>query len=147
MITQAGIEIITLGVLISLINFAANKRLVDQKKLKEIRKRQKELQKELKKMQGDPGNKRLQEINKELLDLMKEQTNMSMKPLMYTTIPILIIIGFMSMRYGSLGVIAEIPLPFHSKFGWLGLYILSSLITTIILEIAYKAKDRGKNNG
>jgi len=73
----------------SLVLTLAQKYLSDQASLKEIKKEQKYLQQEMKKYRDHP--EKLMELQKKQLEFFPRTFNLTMKPLMYTSIPIILL--------------------------------------------------------
>lgn len=90
--------IVILSLVVSLISTVAYKYLTDQKVLKEIREKQKEYQKKLKDLRSNPEE--LKKVQSEYFrnsgDTMKQSFSQSIKPMMITLIPLLLIFGWMS---------------------------------------------------
>ncbi len=111
-----------------------NKLLVDQDRVEEIRKRLKEIQKEMKEEKGKEQPKK----QKEMMQLSKEMMLNNFKPMIFTLIPILILIFFLKGMYGEAGVVVTLPI-LNIGLTWLWWYILISIIVSMTLEGIYKA--------
>lgn len=107
---------------VTLFSTLAQKWLTNQEHLKHLKQRQKELQKELKKTKDEDL---LKELNLEMLNLTGVMFKSSMKPLLVTFIPLIILFTWLRGVYGG-----EVPL----ISGWLWYYIGFSLISSIILR-------------
>lgn len=100
LVNQAGPfwTIVILSLVVSLVSTVAYKYLTDQKLLKEIRDRQKEYQKKLKELRSNPEE--LKKVQSEYFqnsgETMKQSFGQSLKPMMITLIPLLLIFGWMS---------------------------------------------------
>ena len=144
MITPTGIEVMTIGALVGLVTSLLNKKLINRDRMEEIQKQTKEYQKQLKEAQKEKNTKKMEEINKKMMPLMTEQMKMSFKPMMYTFVPIILLFTWLGSKYGQLGVLANIPLILKTEWGWLGLYILSTLIVTLTIEAIHKQYRKAK---
>jgi len=118
-----GMFIITL--IITLIITIAYKYLTDQHIMKSLKDELKNLQKDMKKYKEDP--KKMVDIQKELMSKNMKMFKMNIKPMIVTFIPIIIIFGWLRMTYEPLGDILWM-------FGWLGTYI----IFTLIMSFAFR---------
>ena len=128
-----------------------NKRTIDYSRLKELQKIVNEYTKLQRELLRDPENKRL----KKKLDKMKpqfdaarsEMTKMNMKPMLYTTLPILVIFWALGNFYAEIPV-ARLPFPlplvmdyFHRNsalsnqtVGYLGYYVIASFLFSMIFQ-------------
>lgn len=96
--------------------------MTDREKMKEIRDRQKELRKEMKKYRDNP--EKVMELNKKMLEDMPEQFKHSLKPMIVTIIPLLILFGWLKATF-AVTVIAKT---------WIWWYIGSSIIFSMIIR-------------
>ena len=124
MITNPKVSIIILGILVTLVMTLVTKKFTDQNRMKELKKIQKACQIRLKDNKGDM--KKQSEIQKEMMACSMELMKHSFKPMLYTMIPILLLIMWVR------GVYTEI-LP-----KWIWWYIGSAMISSIILRKALK---------
>jgi len=128
-----------------------NKRTIDYDRLRELQKIVNEYTKLQRELIKDPENKKL----KKKLDRMKpqfdaarsEMTKMNMKPMLYTTLPILVIFWALGNFYAEIPV-ARLPFPlpfimdyFHGNsalssqtIGYLGYYIIVSFLFSMIFQ-------------
>ncbi len=128
-----------------------NKRTIDYDRLRELQKIVNEYTKLQRELIRDPENKKL----KKKLDRMKpqfdaarsEMTKMNMKPMLYTTLPILVIFWALGNFYSEIPV-ARLPFPlpfimdyFHGNsalssqtIGYLGYYIIVSFLFSMIFQ-------------
>lgn len=99
----------------SLILTLAQKYLSNQAELRELRKEQKLLAEEIKKFRDNPL--KLAELNKKQLEFIPKTFNLTMKPLMYTSIPIILLFRWFGEYLNPI-------------FGgwWILYYIIGSLI-------------------
>jgi uncharacterized membrane protein (DUF106 family) len=109
--------------IISLILTLAQKYLSDQHKLKELRKEQKLLNEEIKKYRDHP--EKLAEINKKQLEFIPKTFELTIKPLIYTSIPIILLFRWF----------ADYLLPRMGGW-WFLYYIIFSMILSSIFRKA-----------
>ena len=117
-------SIIIIGIFVTLVMTLVTKKFTDQNRMKELKKIQKACQIRLKDNKGDM--KKQSEIQKEMMACSMELMKHSFKPMLYTMIPILLLIMWVR------GVYTEI-LP-----KWIWWYIGSAMISSIILRKALK---------
>ncbi len=127
------IDIFIISFFVALFTTLINKYMSDQKKIKKTRKEMKELQKKLREtMKKDP--KKAQEIQQEIMKKNFENMKFAFNPkiMMITMIPLMgVFIGIKSL-YGNLGEFFNV---FGiTQFGWLGTYIVFSIINSMILK-------------
>lgn len=115
------IGFIVVVALTSLILTLCQKYLSNQVELKELRKEQKILQEEMKKFKDHP--EKLVELNKKQLEFIPKTFNLTMKPLMYTSIPIILLFRWFGEYLNPI-------------FGgwWILYYIIGSLIFSSIFR-------------
>ena len=122
-------SIIVISFIITLIVTLIYKYTTDQKLLKGIREEMKQLQQEAKKHRENPEH--MMQINQEILKKNGILMKSSLKPTLFTLIPIIIIFGWLRTTFGAETNLINI---FGIKFGWLGTYILSSIVFSIVLR-------------
>ena len=120
MIANPKLSIILVGFLVTLVMTLITKKVTDQNRMKELKEIQKKCQIKLKDSKGDM--KKQQEIQKEIMACSMELMKHSFKPALYTMIPALLLITWLS------GVYTEI------LSGWLWWYIGSAIISSIALR-------------
>jgi len=129
-----SIDIFLITLVIALFTTLVNKHFTDQVAIKASRAEMKELQKKMRKeMTKNPEKaKQLQsEIMKKNLENMKH--SMNLKVMLITMGPLLFIFTLLPKYYGHFG---EFFTPFGGivEFGWLGTYILFSIINSMALK-------------
>ncbi|MBU0898268.1 MAG: DUF106 domain-containing protein [Nanoarchaeota archaeon] len=125
---------------ISLLSALFHKFFVNQNDLKQMKnemKYQKERANAAKK-RGDKGVEA--EASKEMMSLSGKQMKMTMKPLMYTMIVVIVILGWLSTTYAESVINLPIPMPTLSwafpfvslttEYSWFFWYIIVSVPTT-----------------
>ena len=107
--------------LTSLVLTLTQKYLSNQKELKELRKEQKILQEEMKKYKDHP--EKLLELQKKQLEFIPKTFDLTMKPLLYTSIPVILLFRWFGAKL--------IP-----QFGgwWVLYYLIGSLIFSSIFR-------------
>ena len=137
--TPEAIQICIIAIIVAAAFSGINKKIVDQKRMKEIKKKISDFQKRYAeaKKSGDQGViKKMQEEQKAVMVLTKEMLTSSFKPMMVTFIPAIIVLATLSTLYGETGNI--INLPIFGPVNWLWWYITVSVIAGICFEIIYK---------
>lgn len=122
---SALFSLLIISLLVTIISTLAYKYLTDQKMIKEHKDHMKKLQEEMKSLKDNPNlmMEKQKEMMQKNLGIMKS----SLKPMLFTFIPFLIIFLWLRTAYEPVGKIA---------FGmtWLWIYIISSIIFSIILR-------------
>src|SRR3989338_9470100 len=121
--------IIVISFILSLVSLLAFKYLTDQELMKSFKERSKEMQNEIKKHKNDP--KKMMEVNKkvqaEQMDLIIQQFKQSLKPMLVTLIPFILIFTWIRNIYEPFGTV-------FLGMGGIGNYIVFSLIFSLILR-------------
>lgn len=106
----------------------------DQNLMKSMREEIKKLQNEMKLHKSDP--QKLAELQGKLMPLNMRTMSQSMKPMLITIVPFIVIFALLGRVYTDMLVI---PLPFwagHLK--WVGTYIIFSIVFTSLFRKALK---------
>lgn len=136
-LTQIPIlSIIGISLVLSIATTLAYRFLTDQVLMKELKKKLKTNQKRIKEAKGDP--QKMMEIQRETMKTNMKYMSQSLKPMIFTIIPFLIIFAWLRSVFEGLVVI---PLPFHvpmssleTGLGWIGTYIIFSMIFTTVFR-------------
>lgn len=112
------------SIIVTLISTLAHKYLTDQENLHNQKKRQKEIQKELR---GCKDQKKLTELNIEMMKITGVMFKSSMKPLLITIVPFLLLFIWLKSIYT--------PIMGNS---WIWYYIGMSIVSSLILRKAFK---------
>lgn len=107
--------------LTSLILTLAQKYLSDQKQLKELKKEQQILNEEMKKFKDHP--EKLLEIQKKQLEFIPRTFNLTLMPMIYTSIPIILLFRWFGIKL-------------HAAFGgwWVIYYLIGAMIFSAIFR-------------
>ncbi|MEM3112803.1 MAG: EMC3/TMCO1 family protein [Candidatus Pacearchaeota archaeon] len=117
--------------IITLVTTLFQKYATDQKTLKEIKDEQKILQEEMKKFKDNP--EKVLELQKKQFEFIPKTMQLTMRPLIYTGIPIVLFFRWFSDYFDELGN----PKLFV-YFSWFWFYLLASIIFSIILRKIFK---------
>ncbi len=141
------VGVLLMSVLISAIIIIITAKVTDQKAMKKQREKMTKLQDRLKAAQKKNDTKQASKISKEMMSMQSTMMTNTMKPMLYTFIPIIIIFGWLR-QYLYLQDFIElngylVTLPFAlphwgSQLGWLGWYILCSFPASSILRKVLK---------
>lgn len=121
-------SVIILSFIITLLITLIYKYTTNQLFMKEIKDKQKQYQKEAKELKHDP--KLMMEKQKEAMKLTGQYFKHSMKPMIYTFIPIILIFGWMKTNFGAEKIL---NLGFIN-LGWLGTYIVFSIVFSSLIR-------------
>jgi uncharacterized membrane protein (DUF106 family) len=114
---------------VTLVSTLAHKYLTDQAHLGNQKSRQKELQQQLK---GCKDPKKLSELNAEMLQITGTMFRASLKPMLVTFIPFILI--FTWLRGVYVPTIDGVAAPIIDGISWLWYYIGFSVIASMILR-------------
>ncbi len=120
------ISVILMGILISFFISLVNYFVLDKEKMHAIKARQKALQEEMKKHKDNPT--KLMELQKEMFSHMGATMKHSMKPMLITFIPLMLL--FPVMR----NILIESAI----KSSWFWYYLISSLISSLVFRKLFK---------
>jgi uncharacterized membrane protein (DUF106 family) len=120
--TNPKISIILISFLVTVFITVVRYFMTDREKMKEIKDRQKALRKEIKLYKDNP--EKMMELNKQMLEDMPEQMKQSMKPMIITMIPVLILFKWLWSVYSATSLGGS----------WIWWYIISSIIFSLILS-------------
>jgi uncharacterized membrane protein (DUF106 family) len=131
------VGIFIVSTLVSLFITLVTARVVDQEKMRRVKKKMKELQEKMKKAQKAKNTKEMNKINKEMMAVQREMMGDAFKPMFYTIIPIFLVFSW--LRYTVPPDVTVVTLPFElpkfgSTLGWFGWYILSSFAVSPLLK-------------
>ncbi len=99
----------------------------DQKTLKEMKKEQKRLNEEMKKVKDTPD--KFMEMQKESMKLMGPMMKLSMRPIVYTAIPLILFFRWFQDYFGAVGNPHILGI-----FSWFWFYLIFSIIFSSILR-------------
>ena len=106
----------------------------DQEMMKSMREELKKFQKEMKELKDNP--QKMMETQKKAMETNMKYMKHSFKPMIVTLIPLMVIFGWLRSTYDANTVILNLPFGLH--FGWLGTYIISSIIFSTVLRKMFK---------
>jgi len=127
---------LTLGMILIILFIAVFMTLVqkyatDQKTLRELKKEQKELQKEIKEAKEHP--EKMMELQKKQLAFLPRMMKLSMRPVIYTSIPLILFFRWFMDFFSSAG-----DIKFFGFLNWFWFYLLGSIIFSSILRKIFK---------
>ncbi|OYT43353.1 MAG: hypothetical protein B6U88_01205 [Candidatus Aenigmarchaeota archaeon ex4484_56] len=133
--TIETIIVITISILIALFTSILQKKLVDIELVKSIKKELKEINNEMKKSDKDELNKLLSKSMELQSKLMKQ----TMKPMIYSSGVILLVFYLLSVYCKNATIVLPFSIPFiGNSLGWVGTYILFSIISSLIFRKIFK---------
>ena len=118
------VSIILIGTAISFFISLVNYFFLDKEKLRDIKARQKELQKEMKQHQKDGNHEKVMALNKELMPMMGQMMKHSMKPMLITIIPIIILFSFIKNVYVDTAIASS----------WFWYYLVAAIASSMIFR-------------
>jgi len=114
-------------IIITVITTLVQKYGTDQETLREIKKEQKSLQKEMKKHRSDPN--KTMELQKQQMKLMPKQMKLSMRGIVYTGVPFILLVRWFHDYFKAAG-----DPQFFGFMGWIWFYLLGAVIIGSILR-------------
>ncbi len=117
--------------LISIFMTLIQKYATDQKALREIKDEQKKIQEEMKKFQA--GSKEHTELSMKSMKFIGPMFRHSMRPIVYTAIPIILFFRWFSDFFTAIG-----DFRFFGFLSWFWFYLLGSIIFSSILRKVFK---------
>ncbi len=139
--------VLLISLLVSALVVAITNKVVDQDKMRELKAKTAGYQEKIKKAQKRRDLKRVSSLQKEMMKYQKEMMGMSMKPMMYTFIPFIVIFtwlrqyDYLNEFVAQQGYLVALPfaLPkFGSAVGWFGWYLLCSFPMSILIKKLFK---------
>jgi len=127
---NADIGILAFAAVISLFITIIQKYTTDQETLREIKKEQKLLQQEMKNYKDHP--EKLMELQKKQLSSIPKTFEITLRPIMYTSIPIIIFFRWFSDYF------ADNPVKIFGVLNWFLAYIILSMIFTTVFRKVFK---------
>ena|SRR3989344_9265810 len=129
LITQyPRVSIIVIAIVISFFITVINYFFIDQNRMREIKTRQKVLQKEMKEHQKAGNTDKLMELQKELFSYTGEMFKHSMKPMLITIVPILVLFAFIKNVYAGTALAKT----------WFWYYLISAIVGSIIFRKVFR---------
>ena len=127
--------IVAISLILNLIVTLAAKFLSDQKLMKSLKEEGEYLKEEMKKFKNDP--QKYLELQKKQMESSLKYMRHSMKPALFTLLPLLLIFGWLRKTFPAEETLINLPFSIPligNGLGWLGIYILSSIIFSIVLR-------------
>lgn len=120
------LSIIAFSLVISLIITIVNYFVIDQNKMRALKEKQKSQQEEMKKHKDNP--QKMMELQKEMMAGVSENFKHSLKPMLITFIPLILLFGWLRSTF-ALTTIAKT---------WIWWYIGTSIISSLIFRKLFK---------
>ena len=140
-----AIEVAVIAIVISIASAIVNKKVTNQKRMKEIKEKVSDFQKRYNEAKKS-GNKELidkmEHEQKEVMALSMEMMSGSFKPMLFTFLPIIIIFFLLNQKYSGTGNIVDIPI--IGMLSWFWWYFLVAIVSGLCFELVYKLIARGK---
>ncbi len=133
-----ALDIFVLAFFVTLVTTLITKHTTPQDEIKKLKKDLKELQKKMKKLDKEDIES-MKRIQKEILEINGElfKKNMNLKNMLITSLPLILLISWVRAHYSVYGEFLNLG---FTKFGWLGTYIFSSIICSILWKKLLKVE-------
>ncbi len=141
------IEVALIAAAVSAGSMLFQKKMVNQDRVDEIKAKMKDYNKRYRKALKEKNEKKIKELEKEgkeVTMMSAELMKHSLKPTMYTLLPILIVISVIKTRYGGQTAAVLPAIGAVDAFWW---YVIVAMMTSMVLEVVYQAYRRKKKNG
>ena len=132
-------NIIVISFLLTLLVNLTVKFLSDQKAMKSLKEEGESLKEEMKKHKDNP--QKLMEMQKQAMESSLKYMRHSIWPMLFTMFPLLIIFGWLGKTFQPGETLINLPFSIPligSGLGWLGTYIISSIIFNLIIRKVLK---------
>lgn len=130
-----GLGVIIISALLTLLITLFYKIFTNQELMKSLKAELKSMQKEMKTLKDNP--EKFMKVQKQAMQKNLQYMKHSMKPTLITFIPLILIFGWLRLRFAEAGDIiswgVHIPL-FGTGLGWLGTYFFSAVFFSIIFR-------------
>jgi len=140
-----AIEVAVIAIVISIASAIVNKKVTNQKRMKEIKEKVSNFQKRYNEAKKS-GNKELidkmEHEQKEVMKLSMEMMSGSFKPMLFTFLPIILIFFLLNQKYQNTGNIVDVPV--IGMLSWFWWYFLMAIIAGLGFEMVYKVITREK---
>jgi uncharacterized membrane protein (DUF106 family) len=141
--------VLVMAILISAIIVFITSKVVDQREIRKMKEKMSKLQEKAREAQKKNDAKELSKINKELLAMQSKMMSNSIRPMLFTMVPIILIFSWMRQYHYLTSYIEShgylVALPFSlpiwgSKLEWLGWYILCSIPASSLIRKILKVE-------
>jgi len=122
------ISIVLVAIAISFFISLVNYLFLDKDRVRELKARQKEIQKQIKEHQKAGNHEKMLELQKEMMSAMPEMFKHSMKPMLITLIPILVLFAFVRNVFSETAIAST----------WFWWYLITALISSMIFRKIFK---------
>ncbi len=123
------LSLLIFAVFMTLVITLVQKYMTDQKEMKRLKEKVKSSQEEMKKYRDEP--KKLAKIQQEAMQTNMKYTMKSLKPTLYTILPFLILIAWMSAHYSLAAIPPNTPVMVHVQLEQPGRVTLTSDATVL----------------
>ncbi|NOZ76559.1 MAG: DUF106 domain-containing protein [Euryarchaeota archaeon] len=140
---NAMFGVFVMALLLSTLINVVTSRVIDQKEMKRLKEELAGYQKRMKEAQKKGDMKRFNELQKQMMEKQSTMMTKSFKPMMYTFLPIVVILGwlrnydFLQSYIAAQGYLVMLPfsLPkFGNTLNWLGWYIMCSFALSTLTK-------------
>ncbi|OYT54001.1 MAG: hypothetical protein B6U72_03795 [Candidatus Altiarchaeales archaeon ex4484_2] len=134
-ITDKGMVIAAVSAGIAVLSSLVRMAVLDREQMKEMKEKLKKQQTEVKEAAKSGHTKKAQKAQEEMMKLTMENMKHSMKPLMFTFIPFILIFNWLRGEYGDVGTVATL---FGFNLSWFWWYLVTAMLISITLNKIFK---------
>lgn len=134
-VSDDGLVIAGVSIGLALLSFLVRMAVLDRAHMEEMKKQLKEKQKDVKEATKKGQTKKAAKAQEEMMQLTLENMKHTMKPLMYTFIPFILIFGWLKGEYESIGTVATL---FGFELSWFWWYLITAMLVSLTLNKIFK---------
>ncbi len=134
-ISPPGETIAFISIGLAVMNTLVRRAVLDRGKLQEQKKKLKEHQRTIKEATKAGDMKRARKAQEDLIEVTMEQMKHSFKPMIFTTIPFLLIFNWLRGEFGSAGNVATL---FGFGLTWFYWYLICSITMSIAINKVFR---------
>lgn len=118
------LSIVLVGLVITFFISLINYFFMDKDRVREIKKKQKEIQAQIKEHQKAGNHEKMMDLNKQLFAHSGEMMKHSIKPMLITIVPIIVLFGFIRNVYATTEIAKT----------WFWYYFVSSIVGSLVFR-------------
>ncbi len=134
-VTDNGMVIAAVSAGIALLSSLVRMAVLDREQMAEMKEKLKKQQAEVKEAAKKGHTRKAQKAQEEMMKLTIENMKHSMKPMMFTFIPFILIFGWLRGEYGDAGTVATL---FGFNLSWFWWYLVTAMVISITLNKVFR---------
>ena len=134
-VSEAGVVIASVSASLSIISSLVRLAVLDRDKMREMKLQMKEKQKAVKDATKKKQMKKAQKAQEEMMALTMENMKQTMKPMIFTIIPFILVFGWLKDNYEAVGTVETL---FGFDLSWFWWYLIAAIFISIILNKLFR---------